>query len=336
MKPPPETGRSERERQPSRRSTSALGKVLGQHWFFLMLIVVILAVVAGIVNVRFFSIRNILNILEQVSVLGIVAAGATILIISGNFDISVGSMIGLSACVMAIALKSSVNETLVGFIGVGVCVLASLLNGALTTRLGAPSFIISLATTGVFHGTALVITEGVIQTVYEQFQTINNANVLGFPLMFVISIFGYIFVGTILRNCRLGRRIYSVGANSRAAFLSGINVKANTLVFFCLNGLLVGIAAVVLLSRLGAALPTTGAGLELKAIGAVVIGGVPITGGSGSIFGTFLGVLLIGVISNMLNLSRVNPYYQEIAYGALVVVSVAVSYLRIGSGRRES
>ena len=334
--PPPGNEKPDTSSKSSRRGPSTLGKILGQHWFFLLLIIVILAVVAGIVNVRFFSIRNILNILEQVSVLGIVAAGATILIISGNFDISVGSMIGLSACVMAIALKNSMNETLVGFVGVGVCVLASLLNGVLTTRLGAPSFIISLATTGVFHGTALVITEGVIQTVYEQFQTINNTNVLGLPLMFIISIFGYLFVGMLLRNSRLGRRVYSIGANSRAAFLSGINVKANTLAFFALNGMLVGIASVVLLSRLGAALPTTGAGLELKAIGAVVIGGVPITGGTGNIFGTFLGVLLIGVISNMLNLSRVNPYYQEIAYGALVVVSVAVSYLRIGTRRREA
>ncbi|MBN1835088.1 MAG: ABC transporter permease [Spirochaetales bacterium] len=311
-------------------------RITGKHWFFLVAIIVILAVTAGTINFRFFSVRNILNILEQVSVLGIVAAGATILIISGNFDISVGSMIGLAACTMAIALKSGMNEVLVGFVGVGVCVASSLLNGILTTRLGAPSFIISLATTGVFHGAALVITEGVIQTVYEQFQAINNTNVFGFlPLMFVISILGYLFVSLILRNTKLGRRVYAIGANRRAAFLSGIAVEGNTLVFFALNGLLVGIASVVLLSRLGAALPTTGAGLELKAIGAVVIGGVPITGGTGNILGTFLGVLLIGVISNMLNLSRVNPYYQEIAYGALVVISVAVSYVRIGA-RRES
>jgi ribose transport system permease protein len=311
-------------------------KLVGRHWFFLLLIIVILAIVAGAVNVRFFGIRNILNILEQVSVLGIVAAGATILIISGNFDISVGSMIGLSVCIMAIALKSGMNEVLVGFVGVATCVVCSLFNGFLSTRLGAPSFIISLATTGIFHGTALAITEGVIQTVYEQFGGISNTNVFNvLPLMFVISLLGYAFVSVLLRNTRLGRRIFAIGANSKAAFLSGIAVKRNTLVFFALNGMLVGVAAVVLLSRLGAALPTTGAGLELKAIGAVVIGGVPITGGTGNILGTFLGVLLIGVISNMLNLSRVNPYYQEIAYGVLVVISVAVSYLRIGA-RRES
>jgi ribose transport system permease protein len=187
----------------------------------------------------------------------------------------------------------------------------------------------------VFHGAALAATQGVIQTIYGQFGAISNTNLFNaFPLMFVISILGFVFVHVILNNTRLGRRVFAIGANRRAAFLSGIGVKKNTLVFFALSGLLAGVATVVLLSRLGAALPTTGAGLELKAIGAVVIGGVPITGGTGNALGTFLGVLLIGVISNMLNLSRVNPYYQEIAYGALVILSVAVSYLRINAGRK--
>lgn len=317
------------------KSVPLLKRLLDKHWFFLVIIIVILVIVAAIINFRFLSIRNISNILEQVSVLGIVAAGATILIISGNFDISVGSMIGFSVCVMAIALKSGMNEFLVSAVGVAVSIGCSLFNGILTTRLGAPSFIISLATMGIFHGAALVITGGVIQTVYEQFEGIAQTKIFNFfPMMFVISLLGYFFVSFILRNTKLGRRIYSIGANRRAAFLSGINVETNTLIFFALNGFLVGIAAVVLLSRLGAALPSTGAGLELKAIGAVVIGGVPITGGMGNALGTFLGVFLIGVISNMLNLSRVNPYYQEIAYGFLVVVSVAVSYLKVGRKRQ--
>ena len=319
----------------ARAGQPGLGRVFGRQWFFLVGIIVILAIAAGIINPKFFVIRNLLNILEQISVLGLVAAGATILIISGNFDISVGSMIGLAACVMAMLIKTGMNEVLAGVLGILVCVACSLLNGVLTIRLGAPSFIISLATIGVFDGAALAATQGVIQTIYGQFGAISNANLFNvFPLMFVISILGFVFVHLLLSNTRLGRRVFAIGANRRAAFLSGIDVKQNTLVFFALNGLLVGVATVVLLSRLGAALPSTGAGLELKAIGAVVIGGVPITGGTGNALGTFLGVLLIGVISNMLNLSRVNPYYQEIAYGALVILSVAVSYLRISAGRK--
>jgi ribose transport system permease protein len=317
------------------RKRSFVNIVSGKQWFFLLIIIVLLSIAAGVINYRFFTVNNLLNILEQISVLGLVAAGATILIISGNFDISVGKIIGLSACVMAMLLKSGMNDVLAAICGIGVCVACSLLNGFLSTRLGAPSFIISLATIGVFHGAALAITEGVIQTVYDQFGAISTARVFGvLPLMFLISLLGYGFVHVILKNTRLGRRVFAIGANKKGAFLSGISVKRNTLGFFALNGLLIGVAAVVLLSRLGAALPTTGDGLELKAIGAVVIGGVPITGGTGNTLGTFLGVLLIGVISNMLNLSRVNPYFQEIAYGTLVIVSVGVSYLRIG-GKKE-
>ena len=317
------------------RKSSLISRIAGRQWFYLLIIIVVIAVAAGIINFRFWRPTNLLNILEQISVLGLVAAGATILIISGNFDISVGKMIGLAACLMAIMIKGGMNETLAAALGICICVACSLFNGFLSTWLGAPSFIISLATIGVFHGTALAATEGVIQTIYEQFGTISNTQLFGvLPLMFVISILGYVFVQIVLKNTKLGRRIYAIGANRKGAFLSGIPVRRNTLMFFALNGLLVGVASVVLLSRLGAALPTTGDGLELKAIGATVIGGVPITGGTGNIFGTFLGVLLIGVISNMLNLSRVNPYFQEIAYGALVILSVAVSYLRIG-GRKE-
>lgn len=317
------------------RKASFIGRIAGRQWFYLLIIIMLIAVAAGIINVRFWRPTNLLNILEQISVLGLVAAGATILIISGNFDISVGKMIGLSTCLMAIMIKGGMNETLAALLGICVCIACSLFNGILSTWLGAPSFIISLATIGVFHGAALAATEGVIQTIYEQFGTISNTRLFAvLPLMFLVSILGYVFVQILLKNTRLGRRIYAIGANKRGAFLSGIPVKRNMLVFFGLNGLLVGVAAVVLLSRLGAALPTTGDGLELKAIGATVIGGVPITGGTGNILGTFLGVLLIGVISNMLNLSRVNPYFQEIAYGALVILSVAVSYLRIG-GKKE-
>jgi ribose transport system permease protein len=318
-----------------KKKRSFVDMVAGKQWFFLLIIIVILSIAAGIINYRFFSLNNLLNILEQISVLGLVAAGATILIISGNFDISVGKIIGLSACLMAIMMKSGMNEALASVLGICACVLCSLLNGFLSTRLGAPSFIISLATIGVFHGAALAVTEGVIQTIYGRFGTISNTRLLDFlPLMFLISLLGYGFVQVLLNNTKLGRRVFAIGANKKGAFLSGIAVRRNTLGFFALNGLLIGVASVVLLSRLGAALPTTGDGLELKAIGAVVIGGVPITGGTGNILGTFLGVLLIGVISNMLNLSRVNPYFQEIAYGALVILSVAVSYLRIG-GQKE-
>jgi len=303
--------------------------LLQNQWFLLLIIVTIISIVTGSVNQKFYRQENLFSILEQISVLGLVAAGATILIIAGNFDISVGAIIGLSACVMSILMNKGLGEIPVAVLGILLCIGCATLNGAMSMAFKTPSFIISLATTGVYHGIALALTGGVIQTIYGKFEFIAGYDILGFfPLLFFISIMGYIFVHIILKYTRTGRRIFAVGSNPRAAFLAGIRVSWSTIGFFVLNGFLVGVAAVILLSRLGAALPSTGTGLELRAIGAVVIGGVPITGGRGNVLGTFFGVLLMGIISNSLNMMRVNPYFQEVAYGALIILAVAISSIR--------
>ncbi len=304
-------------------------RVLQNQWFLLLIVVFIFAIFTGSVNPNFYRQANIFSILEQISVLGLVAAGATIMIISGNFDISVGAVIGLSACVMAILINNGVNELLAAVLGILLCILCTGLNGVMSIIFKTPAFIISLATTGVYHGIALALTGGVIQTIYGKFEFLAGYDIFGFfPLLFFISILGYIFVHIILTYTRTGRRLFSIGSNPRAAFLAGIRVEWNTIGFFLLNGFLVGVASVLLLSRLGAALPSTGVGIELRAIGAVVIGGVPITGGRGKAIGTFFGVLLMGVISNSLNMLRVNAYYQEVAYGALIILAVAISSIR--------
>jgi ribose transport system permease protein len=306
-----------------------LQSMVQNQWFLLLIVVLLISAVTGSINPRFFMKENLVNILEQISVLGLVAAGATILIISGNFDISVGSMIGLSACIMAILMIGGVNETIAGLVGILVCILCSSLNGFLSVIFRTPSFIISLAMMGVYHGLALSFTGGVIQTIYGQFEALGSLDLFGIlPLLFFVSIIGYLFMHFLLKYTQLGRRVFAIGSNPRAAFLAGINVEFNKIVFFAINGLLVGVASMLLLSRLGAALPSTGSGMELRAIGAVVIGGVPITGGRGNVLGTFFGVLLMGVISNSLNMLRVNPYFQEVAYGLLIVLSVAISSIR--------
>lgn len=303
--------------------------IIQNQWVLLLAVVIILSIVTGSVNQKFYRPENFFSILEQISVLGLVAAGATILIIAGNFDISVGSMIGLSACVMSILMIKGLNETLAAILGILLCMACASLNGAMSMAFKTPSFIISLATTGVYHGIALALTGGVIQMIVGKFEFLGSYDIFGFfPLLFFISILGYVFVHIILKYTQTGRRIFAIGSNPRAAFLAGIRVSRNTIGFFTLNGFLVGVAAVILLSRLGAALPSTGVGIELRAIGAVVIGGVPISGGRGSVLGTFFGVLLMGVISNSLNMMRVNPYFQEVAYGALIILAVAISSLR--------
>ena len=319
--------------QRTRRST-ILAFVAANQWVLILLLTIGLGIFTGLINDRFFNPRNIISILEQSSVLGLVAAGATILIISGNFDISVGAIIGLAAVTMAMIVLAGYPEELAMLAGMAVAITCSIVNATLARLFQAPTFIVSLATAGIFTGIALALTEGIIQLVPSNFTFFSSTRLLGgnLPLIFLISLLGYVAVGFLLRFTRLGRRTYAIGDNPRAAFLAGIDVSRSTVVLFAINGVLIGVAAIMLISRIGSALPSTGAGLELRAIGAVVIGGVPITGGRGGVVGTFFGVLLLGVISNMLNMLRINPFLQEIAFGGLIVLAIGISWLRTRVG----
>ncbi len=300
------------------------------QWFFLLIAEIVLAVITGIVNPRFFSVSNLMNILEQIAVLGIVSSGMTMLIITGEIDISVGANIGITACVMAMLMNASLpgGYFIPLLVGVAVAVLNSFMVGITSIAFKAPSFITSLAFISVFKGIALALTRGSMQTIYGKFETLGLTRLGGvLPLSFLLGLGAYFLVFFILNFAKFGRRIYSVGSNPNAAYLSGISVNKTKIITFILNGLFLGFAAMILLSKIGAAQPSTASGIELKAIGAVVIGGTPLSGGKGRIIGTFFGVLLMGIISNSLNMLRVNPYYQEVTFGVLIIASLALSVL---------
>lgn len=308
--------------------------VYRNQWFFLLLAEVVLAAITGAINPRFFSLSNITNILEQIAVLGILASGMTMLIISGEIDISVGANIGLVTCVIAMMIKNDISYFWVIVVALGLAAFNSLLVGSSSLVFRAPSFITSLGFLSVFRGTAYAITKGVFQTIYGKFEALGLTRIWGIlPLGFLIGISIYFLAHFILKYSKLGRHFYAVGSNPAAAYLSGISIFKTKLLGFLINGLLIGLASMILLSRVGAAQPTTGSGLELRAIGAVVIGGTPLSGGKGNILGTFFGVLLMGIISNTLNMLRVNPYFQEVVFGIFIVASLAVSAFSAYSGR---
>jgi len=301
--------------------------------FYLILVLIVLFIIATTGNPNFLTYENIISVLEQVSVLGVISAGVTILMIAGNFDISLGAMAGLTCCIMARLINLGVNEGLASVIGIAFAIGFSSTNGSLSIAFMAPSFIISLATTGIFWGISLMITQGALESIYGQFEFLSRAKLFGtLPLVFIISVVVYIAVHLMLRYTQIGRRVYAIGSNPRASFLSGISVEKNKMLFFVINGFLVGIASNMLLSRLGGAVPATGSGLEMRAISAVVVGGVPISGGRGTILGTILGVLIMGIISNMLNLLRVNMYLQDILYGCIVLFAIGISSVRMRLG----
>ncbi|MDO4492826.1 MAG: ABC transporter permease [Clostridia bacterium] len=306
-----------------------LKKLLYSQWFVLVIIILLIGTVTTIVNPKFLTWKNMLAIVTQVASLSLVAIGASVMIGSGHFDISVGAIIGLCTCVMAIMIKNGVNEFLVFLAGVALATFCCVLNGSLSIALKAPSFIITMATTGVYTGIGLLLTQGVLQMITGKFRFFSATKVFGsVPIMVVIALAGFVIAYIMLKFTQTGRQIYAIGSNPTAAYLSGINVNASKIKFFAIDGILVGIAAAMYLSRLGSGLPSYGAGMEMNAMGAVVIGGTPISGGKASIGGTLCGVLLIGLISNSLNMMHVDAFWQDIASGALIILALAISAVR--------
>jgi ribose transport system permease protein len=306
-----------------------IGRLLVSQPVVLFAFIIIIGVITTSINAKFLSWTNLSSIISQSASLGLVAAGMTVLIISGHFDISVGNMIGLTTCVMAILINMGMNELLVSLFAIVLCIGCSLLNGGMSILFTAPSFIVTLATSSFFYGIALILTKGYMQTLYGKYRFLASYKLFGvIPFLFFVLFAGYLVMYLMIKHTRTGREIFAIGTNENAAFLSGINVKRSKLKFFAISGVLVGFACMVLLSRISGAQATTGMGMELQAIGAVVIGGSSINGGKGGVIGTFFGVILLSMISNAINMLRVSAYYQDIVYALVIIVALAITALR--------
>lgn len=312
------------------QKNATLRKVVSSQSFYLILIILAIGIVTTVINPKFVSVDNIKGVLSQVSTLGLISAGVTVLIISGNFDISIGAIVGFASTMMCLSIDRGAPDGVAMLVGLGVAVGCSALNGALSVLFKAPSFIITLATTSIYTGLCLTITGGGNVTIFNRMEYFAGTYLFNaIPLLFVISLIGYLAIHFLLKHTQFGRRVFAIGNNTQAAYLAGIKVNWNKIKFFITSGIMTGIAVIMLVSRLGAAQASTGAGMELQAIGAVIIGGAPINGGKGNMLGTFCGVLLTGIIFNALNLLKVSPYLQQISFGVLIIVSIAISSMRL-------
>ena len=292
-------------------------KLLTSQPFVLFVFIVVVSVATNSVNDKFLTASTINSILGQAAGLGLVAAGATMLVISGHFDISVGRMVGLAMCTMALLMNNGMNPFVVSIIGILICVGCSVFNGALSILFNAPSFIVTLASGSIFYSIALLITDGYMQTLYGKYRFLSSYKVFGFVAVFLI-----------LKHTQTGRQIFAIGTNEKAAYLSGVNINRSKIKFFVLSGILVGIASMLMLSRISAAQATTGEGMELEAIGAVVIGGSSINGGKGGVVGTFFGVILLSMISTAINMLHINAFYEYMVYGIVILLALAITAVR--------
>ncbi len=278
----------------------------------------------------FLTSSNFLNVFQQISINFVVAVGMTFVIISGGIDLSVGSNIALSGLLMGILMK---NYHVPVFVTILSCILFSgvigLVNGMLISFLSLPPFIATLGTMSIVRGAAYTVTAGQPIYTFPAGFTAVSGRVAGIPVWSTLIMLAVILLGWyILKYTRVGRFTYAVGGNESCAKLSGINLKKVKCFVYIVSGLCCGVAALLLSSRLDSAVPTNADGQEMDAIAAVVIGGTSMSGGEGSMIGTLIGILIIGIIANGLNLLGVAQGPQKMVKGLIIVVAVIIDVIR--------
>ncbi|MFC0023735.1 ABC transporter permease [Neobacillus cucumis] len=299
------------------------GKLLAKYGIYIAF--AILFIILSISSDSFLTTTNIINILRQVSIIGIVAIGMSFVIITGGIDLSVGSIMALSAVVASSFAKadSSYSLFIPIIIGMTVGLACGLINGVLVAKWKVAPFIATLGMMTAARGLAMVYTDGRpvigLSTFYNN---IGSGYILGLPIPVIIFIL-IVAIGIFLLNFTVyGRHVFATGGNEQSAKLSGIRVNSVKIGVYAIAGLLAGVGGMILSSRIMSGSPVLGQGYELDAIAAVVIGGTSLFGGVGSIVGTLIGVLIIGVMNNGLDLLNVSSYYQQILKGTIIVIAV--------------
>lgn len=288
---------------------------------------VLFSAIVTIINPSFLSMSNILNILRQTSVNSIIAAGMTFIILTGGIDLSVGSVLAIAGAVAASMITGGQNVFVVLLTTLLIGGAVGAMNGIIISKGKVQAFIATLAMMTLARGYTLVFTDGKPIGVEEAsgtaiFSAIGSGYLFGIPIPIYITVLVFGIAYYILKHTRFGRYVYAMGGNEEATKLSGINVDRVKIYVYALSGALAALAGIIVTARLSSAQPQAGAGYELDAIAAVVLGGTSLAGGTGNIFGTIVGALIIGILNNSLNLMNVSSYYQLLAKGLVILIAV--------------
>lgn len=294
--------------------------------YTVLILMIVLVLFFSVVSPGFASWKNMFNLLRQVSILGIVSTGMAIIIITGSIDLSVGSAISLVSCTVALLIgEYGVHPVAACAAGVLLAVLIQVFNGILILYTGMPAMLCTLAAMQIYQGLTYIITNGVaVYGLPESMRMLGQGYLWKIPIPVVIMILVFIVGHLLLSRTYLGRYFYAVGSNAEATRLSGISLIKTNLVAYAICGLLVGLAACIVLSRLFGGFPTSGNGLEMEVITAVVVGGVSFSGGKGKITGVIQGVLLMGVLSNGLGIMGANTNTQLVFKGIVLLLVVGL------------
>ncbi|MFD9626265.1 ABC transporter permease [Peribacillus muralis] len=290
-----------------------------------LLALVLLFIVITVLNPSFMEPNNILNLLRQTSINALIAFGMTFIILTGGIDLSVGSILALSSALMAGMMVTGMDPILAILVGVLLGTIMGVINGILVSKGKMAPFIVTLATMTIFRGLTLVYTDGKPITGIGDsvtFQMLGRGYFLGLPIPAVVMVIAFFILWFLLHKTSFGRKTYAIGGNEKASRISGIKVDRVKVAIYGLAGTMAAIAGAILTSRLNSAQPTAGQSYEMDAIAAVVLGGTSLSGGKGRLFGTLVGVLIIGTLNNGMNLLGVSSFYQQVVKGAVILIAV--------------
>jgi len=302
---------------------------LQDRTFTLMITIVVITIVFSIVYPSLFpTFDNLKQVLLNLSIETIVAVGMMLLMISGSFDLSVGSVAAFAGGLCAwLMYFQSVNFAAAVAIAMAASICIGFINGYFVAYIGVNPLIQTLAMMGIVRGLALMVSGAGIQGLPYWFNAISQSKLLGVQMpvwymIIIVLLFAFLFKRTVFF-----RRYYYIGSNEKAALLSGIEVKKMKVVSFVIAASLAGLAGILLSSRLGAALSTSGEGMELRVITAVILGGASLKGGTGKITGALLGALFMGIISNLMTIARISGYWQQIILGVILITAICIDLL---------
>ncbi|MCP4165056.1 MAG: ABC transporter permease [Chloroflexi bacterium] len=307
-----------------------------KRWLFqtqegvIFIIVLLLAILLSVLSPVFLTQRNIGVLLSQVSMTAIAAYGMTLLIITGEVDLSVGSLQAFVGVITMQVLNQTGNLAIGLAIGLALGVIVGLVNAGITLKLGINSLIVTLAMFSILRGAAYISTKAAVQNTHDlaSFSSLGNGFVgfIPWPVLLMIVVFAILYV--IMSRTTFGRYVYAVGGNSRAAHLSGIKVQAIKTICFALAAGLAALSAIILISRMNSGQNNAGFGFELQVIGAVLLGGTSLQGGEGSLVGTFFAVLLLGILNNGIILLGIDSSWQIAVNGVLIVLAIYIDARR--------
>jgi inositol transport system permease protein len=298
----------------------SIGKLFANYGF--LFILAFMLIISSILSPAFLSSRNLLNVLRQMSVTTIIGFGMTLVIISGMIDLSAGSVTALAG-VVGTSFYVMTGSVWVGLIvGLVVGALAGLVSGTLISHFRLPPFIATLAMMTGARGLVLLYTGGKPIINIGNFTVLGQGELVGLPIPILIMFLMFFIMLVLSKRTKLGRYVYAIGGNENAAIASGVNVKMVKIITFVIHGTLTGLAGVILMSRINSGQPSAGLSYEMDAITAVVVGGTSLSGGVGTLTGTLVGGLIVAILNNILNLTNVSPYWQQILKGVVIVLAV--------------